>query len=378
MSIQFLTTLQSDSPSPEELHAALRALALHLDGLSEDRLEVLLSSGQLPQINFFLDLLQKHSAHDSDVNREILDCSTRIVLKLLSNIDYEMINNQFGAVLSLAIEHDDPRIQKLGVGVLFKSCVNESYSSLLANSTLFTSLATFPEPLSLLLSPSESSILSQINDANTTNKLRIYEIFFTLKAQPENQVMADVFRLVHNDLFSSDLLERLNVLELFSGMSVGGSNEIIGEDLGKMLELDVNEGVENRLVVCATLKVLGRWAGQTGVDLVAIDRAWRFIDRVSTLLKFSERDVVEASVVAIGNIGASSEGLKFLHKMVVSSGSKDIHESSELGRIGGMATSVVYTVRETLDSLLVDVFKSATGSLKLECLKALSCCFSSA
>ncbi|KAI9199283.1 26S proteasome non-ATPase regulatory subunit 5 [Polychytrium aggregatum] len=362
----------ASSPEPDVLANAIRTIASALDGTSgverkrQLTAQLGLSSGPI------VDLLGQSGSpgfHD-DI--------CKILAHFLDVMSTDQIVSQFEALFLTGIQHPQASVRILvlqALEVLFDRTAagaQEPYlpsvdlMTLILYSLEFSELRVASKIAGYLVKicahPQGSERLfgciaepfEQLLTCSETIKFRVYDLAAQLSAVSseayERINQSGVLLQLIEELGSDDVLSQMAVLELFTAMA--GHSLVFLRRSGALarLALAVQDGnfddIDAVLLKSAILKFFSAIAAEQENLIESFESEYRLLDSIEKYLDCDRLELQESAVVFLGNAVSTEAGIRLL-----------VARPSLLGNFA-------YTV------------KRSSGSLRIHCIKALSCILS--
>ncbi|TPX57432.1 hypothetical protein SpCBS45565_g08210 [Spizellomyces sp. 'palustris'] len=357
-----------NTPDMQSLATAVSTVAIALEGVSGNNARELIARYDLSPEPFIALLPLSHM--DDSLQRNI----AKIIQRLLQPLPYQDIQSRFGQLIGAGL--DDPRgpVRLLALSALEKATDADDTINMLIQSPFFVpvleSLA-FPDVdvalrvekllfkvahsaagLQAILGDDALSILDQLLAESETVKFRVYDLAMricTVSDEVLHQFQSsDLLKSMTEELHSDDVLSRLNAVQIFTKLSESecGNRFLLNANvlvqLAGILETDAGD-VDDILVKSAIIKFFGHVAATKPADFVAMHSSLGILDLFDRQLNSDRKELAEAVILAIGNIGSSAEGLVALDE------------------------------QKTLLNNFIDQINSTTGELKIAGLQSASC-----
>ncbi|KAI9356566.1 26S proteasome non-ATPase regulatory subunit 5 [Zopfochytrium polystomum] len=389
-SLAAVLRLAGSPPTPhadEALNDALSSISIALSSASDPSETVRWLSSHDIVLDDLVNVLQTASTGRT------LDLACRCIELVSPAMGFASIASTQMPLLMAGLGNDEPRVQKLVLricGLAADSAVPQYISSpaflasirCLASPNLdiaqtsldlLVRITTPQNALTGIFSPAALSILRNLLDVNETVRFRVFELVVRVGTMDGGAMFdhiqeAELLTEILDDLDSDDVLCRLNAIELFvklldysATLAFFTKLKILDKIVSFLDTPPPDVSIDDLLTRAACLKFFCSFAKKRPQDLIELERATGLLSVLQIHLNaFEDRsDILDPTLVAIGNIGGCPDGLQLL--------------------LGADADGVD-TCRQTgaaLVDALVQVARSSGGSSPLVAVQSLSCIFES-
>ncbi|KAJ3299403.1 hypothetical protein HK104_009005 [Borealophlyctis nickersoniae] len=332
-----ITAAAGGNVGSKDVVSSLTTLNVALEG--RNAAQVLAFTEQHPLSPEQLAMLMPALEDEHSVN---LVC--RVLEKLLVPLNYQAVQERFQPLLLAGFDDPNASVRKLVLSAVSKAAQSEDAVLLLVASDVFPALleclsfadievgeitarilvevAKYHTGFQALFGDTSVSILSQLTGGDDVVKFRVYDLVARVSSTSDEALglaqRSGLLQLMIEDLESDDILTALNIIELFSklietdvGLSFLETAGVLPQ-LVSVLQEEAVDDVSAVLYRCGVIKFFGRLAVHQPEALKSAQGKYNIFGLLDRQLESPSRELKEAALVAIGNIGSTCTGLRSL------------------------------------------------------------------